>query len=67
MSASLKQAYVSLTDYVLVASTEVAVLHYRKQNGHWQPTLPERLDEDLRPERLDVVVPLMEIHLDSGV
>jgi Uma2 family endonuclease len=57
----------TLTDYVLVDSTEIAVLHYRKRADHWQPTLLEHSDEALTLERLGIAVPLAEIYLDAGL
>jgi Uma2 family endonuclease len=57
----------TLTDYVLIDSTEVAVLHYRKQAKQWQPTLLDRLDEALTLEQIGIAVPVAEIYLDSGL
>jgi Uma2 family endonuclease len=57
----------TLTDYVLVDSTEIAVLHYRRRADHWQPTLLEHPDEALTLERLGIAVPLAEIYLDAGL
>jgi len=61
------QTIASLTDYLLVDSTEVGVLHYSKQRGLWQPQLIEQLDEVLPIANLGIEIPLDEIYLDSGV
>ncbi len=61
------QTIASLTDYLLVDSTEVGVLHYEKQHGLWQPQLIEHLNEVLSLNSLGIEIPLDEIYLDSGV
>jgi Uma2 family endonuclease len=57
----------SLIDYILIDSTEVGVLHYRKRAGYWEPRLIDQLDAELALDGLDVVVPLAEIYLDTGL
>ena len=57
----------SLTDYLLVDSRTVSVLHYRKQGELWQPEPFESLDDSIEIAALNLHLPLSEIYLDSGV
>ena len=61
------QTIASLTDYLLVDSTEVGVLHYAKQHGLWQPQLLEHIQDVLPLASLGIELPLDEIYLGSGI
>jgi Uma2 family endonuclease len=61
------QTIPSLRDYVLVDSTEVAVLHYRRRPGCWEPQLIDRGDGELVIEAPAVRLTLAEIYLDTGL
>ena len=61
------QTIESLTDYVLVDSTAIAVLHYRRHPALWQPRLIEDPDGVLTLDTLGIAIPLTAIYLDSGV
>jgi hypothetical protein len=53
--------------YLLVDSTAIAVLHYRKSGEVWTPRLFERPDETLDLPELGIALPLVEIYLDTGL
>jgi Uma2 family endonuclease len=57
----------TLADYVLVDSTAVAVLHYRKAGNLWQPQLVEDRAGALTLEHLGVSIAVADIYADSGV
>lgn len=61
------QTIPSLRDYVLVDSSEVAVLHYRGRTGCWEPQLIDRVDGELIIEAPAIKLPLTEIYLDTGL
>jgi len=61
------QTIETLTDYVLVDSTAVAVLHYRRHGNWWLPLLIEDPDGTLTLDALGIALPLAAIYLDSGV
>ncbi|NEX15964.1 MAG: Uma2 family endonuclease [Halochromatium sp.] len=61
------QTIESLTDYLLVDSSEVAVLHYRKEGEVWTPQLFEQASDSIKLSGLDVALPLAEIYLDTGL
>jgi len=61
------QTIESLRDYVLIDSTQVAVLHYRKRPGCWEPRLIDQVDAELTLGELAIAVPLAEIYLDTGL
>jgi Uma2 family endonuclease len=61
------QTIKSLRDYVLIDSTELAVLHYHKRPSCWEPRLIERLDAKLTLDDPAVAVSLAEIYLDTGL
>lgn len=57
----------SLTDYLLVDSNEVAVLHYRKDAELWTPRLFQQASDEVELSALGLAIPLAEIYLDSGL
>ncbi|AUB84342.1 Uma2 family endonuclease [Candidatus Thiodictyon syntrophicum] len=57
----------TLTDYVLVDSTAIAVLHYRRRGSWWQPLLIEDPGSVLALDTIGLALPLAAIYLDSGV
>jgi Uma2 family endonuclease len=57
----------SLTDYLLVDSSEVAVLHYRKEGEVWTPQLFEQPGDSIDLSGLGIALPLAEIYLDTGL
>ncbi len=61
------QTIESLAGYLLVDSTAVAVLHYRKAGEVWTPRLYERFEETLDLPELGIALPLAEIYLDTGL
>ncbi|EIC20020.1 Uma2 family endonuclease [Thiorhodovibrio frisius] len=66
------QTIASLTDYLLVDSSEVAVLHFRKEGGRkedsvWTPRLLEQASDAINLPDLDIRLPLAEIYLDTGL
>ena len=61
------QTIASFTDYVLVDSCEIAVLHYRKAGEVWTPRLFEQASDEVELPGLSISVPLAEIYLDSGL
>mgnify|MGYP001096595474 CR=1 FL=1 len=61
------QTITSLRDYVLIDSTELAVLHYRKRPSCWEPRLIDRLDAELTLDDPAIAVSLAEIYLDTGL
>lgn len=61
------QTVQSLRDFVLIDSTEVAVLHYRRCGGCWEPQLIDRIDATLTLDDPSVSVSLAEIYLDTGL
>ena len=61
------QTIKTLRDYVLIDSTEIAVLHYRRQPSCWEPRLLDRLDAELILDQPAVSVSLAEIYLDTGI
>ena len=66
------QTIASLTDYLLVDSSEVAVLHFRKEGGRkedsvWTPQLLEQASDAINLPDLDIRLPLAEIYLDTGL
>ncbi|WP_295458835.1 Uma2 family endonuclease [uncultured Thiodictyon sp.] len=61
------QTIETLTDYVLVDSTAMAVLHYRRHGSWWQPLLIEDPGGVLALDTLGISLPLAAIYLDSGV
>jgi Uma2 family endonuclease len=65
------QTIASLTDYLLVDSGEIAVLHYRKTGEVWTPRLfAEPSDEVTLPglgAGQGIALPLAEIYLDAGL
>jgi Uma2 family endonuclease len=58
------QTIATLTDYVLVDSTEVGVLHYQRRDGQWRPSLLESTDDRLLVSSLDLELPVREVYLD---
>ncbi|MCF7997054.1 MAG: Uma2 family endonuclease [Chromatiaceae bacterium] len=61
------QTIESLTDYLLVDSSEVAVLHYLKQGEVWTPRLFEQASDSIELSGLGIALPLSEIYLDTGL
>jgi Uma2 family endonuclease len=61
------QTIPSLTDYLLVDSSEVAVLHYRKDGEVWTPRLLAEPGDVVPLPALHVALPLAEIYLDAGL
>jgi Uma2 family endonuclease len=61
------QTIAMLTDYILVDSTAIGVLHYRLQDDQWSPCLLESLDEQLELLGLGIQIPLAEVYLDVGL
>ncbi len=61
------QTIESLTDYLLIDSTEVAVLHYRKAGEVWTPRLFEQASDEVGLPELGIALPLAEIYLDIGL
>jgi Uma2 family endonuclease len=61
------QTIESLAGYLLVDSTAVAVLHYRKTGEVWTPRLYERPEETLDLPELGIALPLAEVYLDTGL
>jgi Uma2 family endonuclease len=59
------QTSATLTDYLLVDSTAVGVLHYQLRDGQWQPQLLESIDDRLLLPTLGLEIPLCEIYLDA--
>jgi len=57
----------SLTDYLLVDSSEVAVLHYRKQGEVWTPRLFEQASDSIELSGLGIALSLAEIYLETGL
>jgi Uma2 family endonuclease len=55
----------TLTDYVLVDSDAVGVLHYALRHGQWRPELFESLGDQLSLPTLDLTLPLTEIYLEA--
>lgn len=58
------QTIESLTDYLLVDSSEVAVRHYRKEGEIWTP---QQASDAVELPGLDIALPLAEIYLDTGL
>lgn len=61
------QTIETLSDYLLVDSTAIGILHFHNLKGLWQPRLIESLDTTLQLPRLGIELPVAEIYLDSGV
>jgi Uma2 family endonuclease len=61
------QTIPSLRHYVLIDSTEIAVLYYRRRPGCWEPRLIDRLDAELALDAPAIAVPLAEVYLDTGL
>jgi Uma2 family endonuclease len=61
------QTIESLTDYLLVDSSECAVLHYRKEPEVWTPRLYEQASDEVELPGLGIALPLAEIYLDTGL
>lgn len=61
------QTIESLSHYLLVDSSEVAVLHYRKDSEVWTPRLFDRANDEVELSGLGIVLPLAEIYLDTGL
>jgi Uma2 family endonuclease len=61
------QTIPSLTDYLLVDSSEVAVLHYRKDGEVWTPRLFAGPTDAVALPSLGLALPLTEIYLDAGL
>ena len=61
------QTIESLTDYLLVDSSEVAVLHYCKEGEVWTPRLFEKTGDRVALSGLGIALPLAEIYLDTGL
>ncbi|MCF7977782.1 MAG: hypothetical protein K9L82_07160 [Chromatiaceae bacterium] len=61
------QTIESLTDYLLVDSSEAAVLHYRKEGEVWTPRLFEQPGDSIDLSGLGTALPLAEIYLDTGL
>lgn len=61
------QTLETLTDYLLVDSASIVVLHYRKRGDLWEPELLGDLDAEVDLPDLDVRLPIAEIYLDSGL
>lgn len=59
------QTIESLSDYLLVDSSEIAVLHYRKEGEVWAPRLFERIGDEIGLPGLGISLPLAEIYLDT--
>lgn len=61
------QTIESLQDYLLVDSTAVTVLHYRRTDEIWTPRLFEQPGDEVEVLGLGISLPLAEIYLDSGL
>lgn len=61
------QTIESLTDYLLVDSSEVAVLHYRKESEVWTPRLYDQASDRVELSGLNIALPVTEIYLDTGL
>jgi Uma2 family endonuclease len=61
------QTIETLNDYVLVDSTAIGVLHYRKGRTLWQPQLVEDPDGLLTIDRLGITLPIADVYVDSGI
>lgn len=57
----------SLTDYLLIDSSEAVVLHYRKEGEVWTPYLFEHASDSIELSALGIALPLAEIYLDTGL
>ena len=57
----------TLSDYVLIDSTTIGALHYRKDGALWQPQLIEQPDGYLTIDRLGITLPIANIYVDSEV
>jgi Uma2 family endonuclease len=54
----------SLSDYVLVDSTAVGVLHYEQREGLWNPRLYESVEDRLLMPKLALTIALSEVYLE---
>jgi len=61
------QTIETLGDYLLIDSSAVAVMHFRRQGEVWTPQLLEEVDDEVRLPGLGIALPLWELYLDTGL
>jgi Uma2 family endonuclease len=61
------QTIPSLTEYLLVDSSEIAELHYRKDGEVWTPRLFAEAADEVSLADLRIALPVTEIYLDAGL
>lgn len=61
------QTIETLGDYLLIDSSAVAVMHFRRQGEVWMPQLLEEVDDEVRLPGLGIALPLRELYLDTGL